>query len=63
MNLQEARSKWQAHKAMHEAKGVHRPAAVPMYLPDEWKHATGQLAMDAAADAVRPTRTRRSRRS
>jgi hypothetical protein len=46
MNVQEARSEWQAHKAMLEEKGVVLPS-VTMYLPDEWKK-DFHLAMDAA---------------
>jgi hypothetical protein len=45
MNLQEARSKWLAHKPALEARGVVLPG-VTMYLPDEWKQ-NYKLALDA----------------
>ena len=45
MNLQEARSEWQADKPMLEAAGVVLPG-VTMYIPDEWKQ-DYRLAMDA----------------
>ncbi|MGO9304220.1 MAG: hypothetical protein ACLP3R_11150 [Candidatus Korobacteraceae bacterium] len=47
MNIQEARSEWQADKAMLEEKGVYLPD-VTMYMPDEWKgRSLKQIAMDA----------------
>ena len=45
MNVQEARSEWQADRAMLEEKGVVLPG-VTMYTPDSWKKNFG-LAMDA----------------
>jgi hypothetical protein len=45
MNLNEARTEWQADRRMLEAKGITLPG-VQMYLPDEWK-ADYRLAMDA----------------
>jgi hypothetical protein len=50
MNLQEARSEWQAHKAMLEERGVVLPG-VTMYMPDEWKR-DWRLAMDAQPTSV-----------
>jgi hypothetical protein len=45
MNLHEARTEWQADKAMLEEKGIVLPG-VTMYLPDEWKR-DYRMAMDA----------------
>lgn len=45
MNVTEARSKFQSHRAEHERQGVFLPS-VQMYLPDEWKR-DFRLAMDA----------------
>src|ERR1039458_3340363 len=45
MNVQEARSEWQADKAMLAEKGVVLPG-VTMYMPDDWKR-DFRMAMDA----------------
>jgi hypothetical protein len=49
MNLQEARSKWRAHKAGLEDRGVYLPH-VQMYMPDEWKRGNRSLR-EIAIDA------------
>ena len=46
MNLQEARSKWQADKPKLMARGAVALPSVSMYLPDEWRR-NDQLALDA----------------
>jgi hypothetical protein len=49
MNIQEARSEWQADKAGLEERGVVLDG-VTMYMPDEWRHSSRsfkQIAMDA----------------
>ena len=45
MNVNEARSEWQADKAMLEERGVVLPE-VQMYMPDEWKR-DYRMALDA----------------
>ena len=45
MNVNQARSEWQADKQMLEDKGVVLPG-VTMYMPDEWKR-NFRMAMDA----------------
>jgi hypothetical protein len=50
MNLNEARSEWQADKAVLEANGVVLPS-VQMYLPDEWKR-DYKMALDAQPTSV-----------